>query len=303
MTLQETITLFLAQYKKKSQETYGYNLKNFSNFIGPARMIEAITPLHILEYQQYVEARPIALSTRATYFKMVKIFFNWLVRADLLEKSPARLLKIPRASAEVEKDKAMTDEELKRLLDWAKWRPRDFALILFLADTGCRAGGAAGLRVRDIDFDNLRALVTEKGEKTRPVSFESVCARALRTWLNKRPVKAGIYVFSAAAGPLQAASISQIVTRACQHVGVRALGSHSMRHRKGHQLAYGLVPPTLAAQALGHSNPQTTIDSYYPRGWDKTDEVMRSFAVKEGDVPGQPAAQEKPSIFVLKKGG
>jgi integrase/recombinase XerC len=309
MELRKAIELFLAQYKKKSRETYGYNLKNFANFVGPKRLIAQLTPLHILEYQQYVEGRSLAPATRITYFKMVKIFFNWLTKMELVEKSPARALKIQRTSAHVEKTKAMTDEELTRVLDWVKWHPRDFALITFLADTGCRAGGAAGLRVGDIDFDALRAIVTEKGEKTRPVSFEAVCARALRVWLDKRPAKAGMYVFSDTVKPLQAASISQIVTRACVRAGVRPLGSHSLRHRKGHQLAFGHVPPTIAALAMGHSDPETTMKAYFPAGWAKTDEILRSFAIKEGDVPGSqvPAEpktpEEKPRIFVLKKGG
>jgi integrase len=238
---------------------------------------------------------------------MVKIFFNWLVKMDVIEKSPARTLKIQQTNARVEKSKAMSDEELKRVLDWVKWHPRDFALITFLADTGCRAGGAAGLRVEDIDFDNLRAIVTEKGEKTRPVSFEAVCARALRVWLDKRPAKAGAYVFSETVRPLQAASISQIVTRACIRAGVRPLGSHSLRHRKGHQMAFGLVPPTIAAMAMGHSDPETTM-KYYPAGWAKTDEILRSFAIKEGDVPGsrtpveEKKPEERPRLVVLKKG-
>jgi integrase len=308
-SLQEAIALFLAQYKKKSQETYGYNLKNFATFTGPDRPIEAITALHILEYQQHIESRPIKLATRATYFRTVKVFFNWLVKAKLLDESPARLLRTPRSQLAVEKSKAMTDEELKKILDWAKWRPRDFALILFLADTGCRAGGAAGLRVQDIDFENMRAMVTEKGEKTRPVSFEPVCARALQAWMKKRPADAGEYVFSVTDQPVQAASISQVITRACLRAGVRPLGSHSLRHRKGHQLAFGLIPPTLAAQAMGHSNPNTTMESYYPTSWSKVDEIMRGFGVKEEDVSGQtPPPQkgdqpEKPRLIVLRKRG
>lgn len=306
--LQEAIALFLAQYKKKTQETYGHNLKNFATFTGPDRPIDAITPLHILEYQQYVEDRPIKLSTRATCFRTVKVFFNWLVKTRLLDESPARLLKTPRTPLAIEKTKAMTDEELKKILDWAKWHPRDFALILFLADTGCRAGGAAGLRVEDIDFENMRALVTEKGEKTRPVSFESVCAKALKAWIGKRPAEAGTYMFSTDHQPLQSATVSRIVRRACQKAGVRLLGSHSLRHRKGHQLAYGQVPLTLAAQALGHSNPQTTM-AYYPSSWSQVDEIMRGFGVKEEDVsspapPPQTVNQtERPRLIVLRKGG
>lgn len=304
MKLKQAIALFLAQYKKKSQETYGYNLKNFSDFVGANLLIKKITPIHVLEYQQYVESRNLALATRATYFKMAKVFFNWLVKANLLDESPARLLKVPRSSSAVEREKAMAQDELLLVLEWVRWKPRDYALLTFFADTGCRAGGAAGLRWQDIDFENMRALVTEKGEKTRPVSFEPVCARALQAWMKKRPASAGEYVFSPRATPVSAASLSKVVRRACKAVGVRSLGSHSLRHRKGHQMAYGQTPPTLAARALGHS-PKVYLDSYAPTSWDEVDRVMRKFAIKEEDV-GRPApeqAEQKPHIYILKKGG
>jgi integrase len=277
-SLQDAIELFLAQYKKSSQGTYSYNLGNFSDFIGDNPLIEDITPTHILKYQQYVEGRNLADATRATCFKMLKVFFNWLVRMRLLDQSPARMLKTPHVSGAVEKEKAMTDEELRRLLEWAQWRPRDFALITFFADTGCRAGGAAGLRVQDIDFETMRALVTEKGDITWPVSFEAVCARALQAWLKKRPAGAGEYVFSMSAEPVQADSLSTAVRRACQKAGIRALGSHSIRHRKGHQMAYGLTPPSLAAQAMGH-RVKTYLEFYSPTSWSEVDAVMRKFRI------------------------
>jgi integrase len=306
-TLQEAIALFLARYKKKSAETYGYNLKNFSNFTGADRPISGITEMHILEYQRDVESRPIKTATKATYLKMVKVFFNWLTKTKLINRSPAHLLKVPRTTSHIEKKKAMTDEELRKILDWAKWKPRDHAIILFLADTGCRAGGAAGLRIGDIDWQGLQAVVTEKGEKTRPVSFGPTCAAALHAWLKKRPPDAGEYVFSVTQVPVKAAIISNAVRRASVRAGCRSLGSHSLRHRMGHQLAYAMTPPSLAARIMGHERADTTFESYYPTSWEEADKVIRSFAVKDEDTSSTPASQEKPEpkprLIVLKKGG
>lgn len=311
-SLQEAVALFLARYKKSSQETYGYNLKNFSDFMEGNPLIGDITPTHLLKYQEHVQGREeageIAEATRNTYLKMAKVFFNWLAKTALLDTSPARLLKIPRGSSAVEREKAMSHDELLRILEWAKWRPRDFALITFFADTGCRAGGAAGLRVQDIDFESMRAIVTEKGEKSRPVSFGSVCARALHVWLKKRPSGSGEYVFSFDGHAMLADSLSQAVRRACKVVGIRSLGSHAIRHLKGHEMAYGLVPPTLAAKAMGHS-VRTYWDSYSPTSQTEVDAVMRKFAIKEEDVgrsssPKSPDQnQSRPRLTILKKGG
>lgn len=310
-TLLDAIKLFLARYKKKSQETYGYNLKNLADFVGGDRPIARITEIHILEYQQHLYERldnkAIATATYATYLKMCKVFFNWLVKSGQLETSPARLVKVPRTTSHIEKQKAMTDEELNRVLQWTQFKPRDHAIVLFLADTGCRAGGAAGLRVQDIDFDNLRAEVTEKGEKTRGVVFDVRCAAALKDWLRRRPTGAGEYVFSVTKEPLHPDIISNAVRRACKKVGVRSLGSHSLRHRLGHQLANAMVPPTLAADILGHEDADTTFKSYYPTSRAEAERVARRFSVK-GEESSRPAGEqgqprETPRLIVLKKGG
>ncbi len=69
------------------------------------------------------------------------------------------------------------DVQVKRLVAWKpkdKYRRRLHLLVLFLLDTGCRISEALGLRVRDIDFDNLLVTLDGKGRKQRmiPFSFE-----------------------------------------------------------------------------------------------------------------------------------
>ncbi len=49
--------------------------------------------------------------------------------------------------------------------------PCDQALLAFMLDTGCRAAGVIGLTMTDLDLIVRRALVTEKGSKTRGVTF------------------------------------------------------------------------------------------------------------------------------------
>jgi integrase len=63
---------------------------------------------------------------------------------------------------------------------------RDRALLLFLADTGCRVGGLVGLTLSDLKVRRRWALVTEKFDKSRLVFFPEVTAEALRDWLRVR---------------------------------------------------------------------------------------------------------------------
>jgi integrase len=291
MNLEHAIKLFLGQYKPTTRRANQYPLGYMSDYIGHARPITAIKPADLIEYTNTLYERNYSPHTCYKHIKIIKTFFNWLVKIGELDASPAAKVRQANVRTYVTPDKAMTDDEYHRVLEYIRYNPRNHAIFLFLGDTGCRAGGAAGLKVDDIDLDNLSAIVTEKKDKTRHVWFGDACARALRVWLIRRPSNAGSYIFSRDHKQLSAAAISQIIRRACITVGVRSLGAHSMRHRKGHQFNRENVSPIDAAIALGHENPQVTIDSYYGRQTAGAVQAVRKLA--------QPA--EKPQNIISLK--
>lgn len=287
--LDEAITFWLQQQTASTEYSYRYPIRNMADFIGPARPLEKVDSAMLAEYLLSVRQRPDVKSpaTIGRYTKTIKAFFNYCVRMGWLQRSPADALRYVGTSGRVRKDKAMTDKELEQILDYAKWRPRDYALILFLADTGCRAGGAAGLQVEDIDFQAMTATVTEKGNKTRTVWFGPETRRALENWLKRRPRDVGAYVFSMDGDRLQNAIIGQIIRRITKKVGIRSLGSHSLRHRKAFQMADEKVVPSVAATALGHQSPSILLEFYYPR-----DDEARAAAVVRSLVYGEPEAPQ-----------
>lgn len=272
MELKEAINLFLDDQRETTRESYIYPLRYLVEWMGESREIGDIRPSMLLEYvHKSLQKRKFAPATERKHVKTIKTLFNFLVKIDELDKSPARALKIKRLPMYISRDKAITDDELALLLAYTRWKPRDHALILFLADTGCRIGGASGLKVSDLDLPNRRGVVTEKGDKTRPIRYGPRCAAALATWLLRRPRSAGPYVFSRGADPIKADNISLIVRRLCKGAGIRVLSGHAFRHRKGHQLADQKTPITLAARFLGHSDPNVTAMHYYPADWDSAE--------------------------------
>lgn len=278
MDLQHAVQLFLGEQRPTTRTSYQYVLNNMTQYVGPQRPIERVSTTDLLEYMQGIRSRNLAPATDNKYIKTIKTFFNWLVKAGYLQESPAAILRQPRLPAYVTRDKAMPDDKLAIVLDYAQWRPRDYALILFLADTGCRRTGAATLQVKDLMLDQQRAYVTEKGDKTRLVAYGSECSKALRRWLDIR-IDEGPYVFHRRGNAIKPAAISQIFRRACIAAGVGSYGSHSLRHRKGHQLADARVAPSVAATALGHSDPSITFKHYYPADWESAEKELRSLSI------------------------
>lgn len=281
MELKKAIELFLSEQRPTTRESYKSVLKRLCVTLGPARLVEEVKPADLVAYMQIIEGHNYAAATKLKHVKTIKCFFNRLVRLEELEKSPARVLKQKRLPTYVKRDKAMTDEELARLLDFVKYKERDYAALLFLADTGCRISGAAGLTIGDLDLEKRSAWVEEKGDKRRQVAYGDLCAKAIIKWLLRRPKSAGQFVFSRSQTAWKADNISQMIRRICKKIGIRVLSGHSLRHRKGHQLADQRTAPSIAATALGHSDPTITLQHYYPADWESAERELQKLVATE----------------------
>jgi integrase/recombinase XerD len=279
LKLSEALTLFLQEHQNpNTQHAYKGVLKRLlSETLDPDREIDTVAAVELIQHIHKLRQGHLAEATIQKHIKTIKTFFIWLNRVGLLTQNPAQMLRQKRVSRYIEKDKAMTDEELEIVLSVLRYKPRQYALALFLADTGCRAGGAAGLKVQDLDLENSRAWVTEKGNKKRPVVFGPETARALAAWLLQRQADHP-YVFGTKEGKVTPTTISRIIRRACLKAGIRSRGSHSLRHRKGHQMADSGIPVTVAATALGHSDPAITMNFYYPADFERAEAALRKLA-------------------------
>lgn len=294
MQLSAAIDLFIGQYDNPAtQKAFRHSLIRMRDWLGPSRHVSDIEPSLVLEYfQKVVMQGGYAAATVQKHVKAIKTFFNWAVRVELVVRSPAAVIKGKKLPRAVDRSKAMSDDELSRLIEAVRFKPRDFALILFLADTGCRRGGAAGLRMEDVDWKERTATVTEKGDKSRKVVFGEDCYAALVKWLayrNSRRRIVDVYLFSFDGKPIRPEAISLVIRRAARAAGVRVLSSHSLRHRKGHMLADARVAPSIAATALGHSDPMITLTYYYPADWASARQALEGLVTKVSDLPDTPA--------------
>lgn len=297
MKLSHALHLFLNEYQNpNTKRIYNQCLQPLVASLGDEIRLEDIKAIQIVGYRQELMKRDVSTAYKNKHLKSVKTFFNWCVKVELIEKSPAAGIAIKEGKQAIPKDRAMHDGELERVLAFAQWKPRDHALISFLADTGCRAGGAAGLRVEDLNFEAMNAVVIEKGSKSRIVWYGPRTATAIKLWLKKRNAIGG-YVFSADGHQLVSAVISQIVRRACKAVGVRSLGSHSLRHRKGHQMADAGIAVSTAAQVLGHESVIVTMKHYYPHDLERAAKAAFELALPED------SGSAKVTVLQMRKTG
>lgn len=150
-------------------------------------------------------------------------------------------------------------------------KARNRAMLLFLRDTGMRVGEMVALNLKDIDFENKRALIkTEKSRGMRPmraVFWYDDCNNSLKHWLVVRdrmmrrikslgdPGALFVGAHGVQTGYRITHSGVEIAFRKLSRAAqVPTLNPHSLRHRKGHILAQSGANNSIISGVLGHSS-------------------------------------------------
>jgi len=141
---------------------------------------------------------------------------------------------------------------------------RDRALLAFIADTGCRLGGALGLTMSDLMMKQGRAVVTEKGSKPRMVYFTLVASRFIYKWLEVRETDSQHVFISLESGEqLSEWGAYEILKRLKARSGVTGkINPHSMRHHFARQYLMNGGDLVSLARLMGHADIKTTADAY-----------------------------------------
>jgi len=317
MKLKDALAAFLlVDRAKQTRETYEKFLRRFVNAIGPERQLQSIRSEDIAEFVDEMRNRTVKyedhgrrpavqepLSTVTVYknVKMIKTFFKWCVDHHHLAESPADFLVNKRPVRPLGQGKACTDEELDLLLVAAQFKPRDLALLRLLAESACRAGEAATLKIQDLELEQMFAMVTGKGDIRRRILFFEPTQEALRAWLEIRPDVSHDYVFLSMRdhSPLSSRAVTEIIRRLSRTAGLtRALGAHSLRHRVGLKFGREHVAPRIAQHYLGHSNITTTLEYY--QDVDESDLRNAGRLLENRDGNWQEEIKQNPAAKLLK---
>jgi site-specific recombinase XerD len=175
-------------------------------------------------------------STVRGRYMAVRLFCSWLVAEGELGADPMANVPPPRVSERV--TPVLRPDDMRRLLDDCAGRGfadlRDRALVLFLADTGCRVSEVAGLAVTDVDLRERVAHVVGKGNRPRTVPYGSTTAQALDRYLRaRRRQRYGdrdwLWLSSTAKGRFTVNGIQQALRKRGQRLGIH-LHPHMFRH-------------------------------------------------------------------------
>jgi type 1 fimbriae regulatory protein FimB len=165
--------------------------------------------------------------------------------------------------------KALSQEEILKVLKAASENPRDLAMILIAFRHGMRASEVCGLELKDVDLKNNEIVIRRlKGSlrttqpladlQGQPLLSEK---RVLRAWLNERGAHPSKYVFvSQKSGKMHRSQFYRLFSAAAEKAGRPQDKRHP--HVLKHSLAVALVEQNVnlatVRVALGHKSIAST---------------------------------------------
>jgi integrase len=218
---------------------------------------------------------------------------RWGTDAGLIAANPlARLKRLPEAGHERRRRRALSDEEIARLLAAVEAEDRELALVAeldgrvrvpqrplfeFLLGLGCRYGETRLLTWGCVDLQQrlvvLQAATTKsRRQRVLPLSDELVASlRALQAGLGRVPLASEPVFLTARGRPWCAPSnnLMRLLNRALARARIkrtdvegRTVDLHALRHTAASRWARRGVPITVAQRMLGHQDVRLTAGVY-----------------------------------------
>ena len=239
--------------------------------------LEDVRPGDLDAYVVSLRRRGLSLVTISGRIVVIKTFFAWCVKRGYLERSPADHLTKPKLERGG-RSMAMARDDLARLVGAADGRPRDLAVLLFLADTGCRVGELVALCVCDVCLEKCEAHVNGK-TGGRAVDFTERTARAVEAWLTSRDGPEDTLFGMTANG------VRKMLERLAERAGVTGrCNPHSIRHLVGQNWLDQGANLEIVRQKLGHRDIAVTAMFYAHQDRVRVKAATEKFSlVRDGD--------------------
>lgn len=280
MTLNGAFELFLkdAVLTRKSEQTlnnYINCMSGLSNYIIkalPQQDLDLIDRNIIESYFLYgIREKRWSKHTHWTYFKNLKVFFQWCVLNGYLSIQPLEYIPKPRLSHPY--PKSLKEQEVRQLLNTLNeiqykssfTKERNKAIVATLLFTGIRRGELLRLQCKDVDLETDFIYVERgKGDKAREIPIERMVLKPiLLLYLEERNKLFSTQdYFIKTLGSSSGKTMPERAIRAVFSLLSMRFGKRLYPHMLRHTFATILIEKTgdiyTLKELLGHSDIKTT---------------------------------------------
>ncbi|MBL7064297.1 MAG: tyrosine recombinase [Anaerolineae bacterium] len=250
-------------------KNYGTDIGQFLDYCRAQGIgsLEQVDRSLLRNYLAELDAAGYVKASIARRVAELRSFGDFVVREEVLEHNPFRLIRAPRVPkrlpryltvAEAEALLAMPDTSTPRGL-------RDRAIIEVLYAAGLRVSELVGLDIGDVDLAQAQVRVVGKGGKERIGLLGRPAVEAVRAYLktgrpallSRQPTNA--LWLNHRGGRLTARGVALILSKAGQQAGIRTpVSPHIIRHSFATHLLDGGADLRVVQELLGHADLATT---------------------------------------------
>ncbi len=217
--------------------SYANSLRDFRSVgqqLGLPEAAEEYRTAHVYAFLAELRRRGYSADYQHRRHREVKACFSWFKRMGVVQENV--FAKVPMVKRPFVIKPPFSPAEVQALLDSQDTDThsgaRNFALLLFLLDSGMRAAECVALLLSEVDWERRRAFVRHgKGEKQRWVAFGDRTREALLYYVVRfRGEEDGPLFLTSALEPMATPHTLAVI---CQRLGLKAgvVGVHPHRFR------------------------------------------------------------------------
>jgi len=206
--------------------------------------------------------RPSTINHR---FYAVALMYSCLYRAGAMSDNPARGLDLKLPLSATWARRALTREEIGSFLESidtsTRTGLRDRSLFELIYSSGLRAGEAAAVKVKDVDFERRLMIVRGKFDRDRMVPVSEVARDFLVLYLGERIEESEAFLFPGLSGHLSRGQVSDRFHELAKRFDLDRpeISTHSIRHSTATHLLENGASIRHVQELLGHKNIESTV--------------------------------------------
>ena len=264
-SIQERFQQFLSAasangFSERTLKMYRQHLHSISKHLDIAAPLSQLTKTDLEAMVESMRTAGLAHNSISSYLRVFKSFLSWCKDERYANVSAPSF-----RQKETVKD-TYTDEELKRLLEKPKpdcsfCEYRNWVMIQFLLNSGCRASTIRNIQNRDVDLDSKQVIFRHtKTSKIQVIPLCSTLSLRLKEYMRVRAGEKSDYLFCTEHGEMMSEdALRNAIVRYNHRRGVEKTSIHMFRHTFARKYLLDCGGNAFTLQKLlGHSTLEMT---------------------------------------------
>lgn len=227
----------------------------------------AICHTHITGFISWLHERGTSATSQARVLSGLKAFYKYLMREQLVSKSPLDLIESPKIAHKI--PYVMTLPEIERMIKQIDLSTtegkRNRAMLEVLYSCGLRVSELVNLKISNLMFDSEFIKVTGKGNKQRHIPIGSHAIRFIREYMRARklisiqPFCADFVFLSQRGQPITTVQVFNIIKVLAKSAGLSGeISPHTFRHSFATHLVQNGADLRAVQEMMGHNSIMST---------------------------------------------